>query len=285
MQLRDYTLIDVGGGMRDAWGAGILDAFMDSGITFPSAVGVSAGASNIATYIAGQRGRLKRFYTIYPKRKQYMGLGELMRHGSFINMKYIYEDISFPGCEDPFGIEAYHANPMDLTIVATDAETGKPVYFPKDSLQAGYMKPMEASGTIPVLCKPTFVDGHPYYDGGISDPIPHRKAFELGAVKLAVILTKPKDLFRDPKKDELFGSMLSRRYPEAGKALLGRAETYNRQLRELLDLEKEGKAFIIAPTDTCGVTTTKHKAENVEKLYQSGYWAGLEAAEKLMAIS
>ena len=266
-----YTIIDVGGGMRDIWGAGILDAFMDMGITFPAGIGVSAGASNLATFMAGQRGRLKRFYCDYSMRREYMGLGQLIRHGSFFNMKYIYEEISFPGGEDPFDIDAYLSNPMDLTIVSTDAETGHPVYFRKDSIGRNNMKTMEASGTLPVLCKPTVVDGRACYDGGISDPIPYEKAFADGAEKIVVILTKPKTVFRDPKKDERFGKMLSRKYPGAGKALLGRAETYNRQLRGLLDLEKEGKAFILAPKDTCGVTTLKHRTEDIEKLYRKGY--------------
>ena len=35
--------------------------------------------------------------------------------------------------------------------------------------------------------------------------------------------------------------------------------------------EKEGKALIIAPDDTCGVTTTKHRKEDVDRMYEKGY--------------
>ncbi len=270
----EFALIDIGGGMRDAFGAGVLDYLMDEGIHIRNCIGVSAGASNLSNYISGQRGRVLRFYDTYPQRRQYMGLWQLLRHGSLLNMKYIYEGISFPDREDPFDIEAYGKSEKDLIIVATNALTGKPVYFPKDSLRPYEMRSIEASGTIPVLCKPTFIDDIPYYDGGISDPIPYRKALELGADRIILIITKRRDDFRDPEKDRRAASILSRKYPESGKALSARAETYNRELREMLDLEKEGKAIIIAPDDTCGVTTTKHRKEDITKLYRKGYENG-----------
>ena len=50
-------LIDVGGGMRDVYGAGVLDCFLDEGISFPRAIGVSAGSGNLVSFLAGQRGR------------------------------------------------------------------------------------------------------------------------------------------------------------------------------------------------------------------------------------
>lgn len=276
-----YTLIDIGGGMRDAFGAGILDYFMDENIQFRNCIGVSAGASNLATYIAGQRGRVLRFYDTYPNRWQYMGIRQYLLHGSFLNMKYIYEDISLPGREDAFDFDTFRKSDCDFTIVATNALTGKPEYFPKSSISPTSMKSMEASGTIPVLCKPTMLDGIPYYDGGISDPIPYRKALEMGSDRLVIIITKRKDDFRDPERDRRAAGILSRKFPECGKTLSLRAETYNRELREILQLEKEGKAFIFAPDDTCGVTTTRHKAEDIRRLYQHGYDKAKEIKEFL----
>ncbi len=262
--------------MRDAFGAGVLDCLMDENISFPLCIGVSAGASNLVTYIAKQRGRIIRYYDTYPFRWQYMGLRQLLLHGSFLNMKYIYEDISFPGREDPLDYETYEASEKDMIIVATNALTGEPVYFAKDTLQSDDARTLEASGTIPVLCKPTMIDGTPYFDGGISDPIPYKKAFEHGADRIVVIITKRKDDFRDPEKDRRAVRILGRKYPECAAALSRRAETYNRELREVLALEKEGKALVVAPDDTFGVTTTKHKVEAVRKLYDHGYMKGSE---------
>lgn len=56
-------VIDVGGGMRAAYGAGVFDWCMDNEVHFDYCVGVSAGSANVVSYLAGQRGRNFVFYT------------------------------------------------------------------------------------------------------------------------------------------------------------------------------------------------------------------------------
>lgn len=46
-------LIVEGGGMKCAYSAGILDAFIDENITFDYAIGVSAGSANVASFWLG----------------------------------------------------------------------------------------------------------------------------------------------------------------------------------------------------------------------------------------
>lgn len=67
-------IIDVGGGMRDVFGAGVFDACLDNDITFDLGIGVSTGSANLAGFMAKQKGRSKRFYTEYAFRKEYMSL-------------------------------------------------------------------------------------------------------------------------------------------------------------------------------------------------------------------
>ena len=56
-------IIDVGGGQRDIYGAGVLDYCMKFGIRFDYCIGVSAGSANMASYLSGQSSRNFRFYT------------------------------------------------------------------------------------------------------------------------------------------------------------------------------------------------------------------------------
>ena len=44
-------LVLEGGGNRAIYTSGVLDAFMDQGITFPYVIGVSAGSCNAVSYI------------------------------------------------------------------------------------------------------------------------------------------------------------------------------------------------------------------------------------------
>ena len=54
-----YGVIDVGGGLRGIYGAGVLDRCLEEDLRFDLCIGVSAGSANMASYLAGQHGRNK----------------------------------------------------------------------------------------------------------------------------------------------------------------------------------------------------------------------------------
>lgn len=89
-----------------------------------------------------------------------------------------------------------------MYIVATDARTGEAIYFDKSSMARDCYDVMKASSSIPAVCRPYEIDGVPYYDGALSDPVPVEKAFRCGCDKVVLILTKPRDTIRTPKKDQ-----------------------------------------------------------------------------------
>ncbi len=57
-------VIDVGGGLRGVYAAGVFDYCMDQKIQFDLGIGVSAGSANVASYIAGQKKEIMRFIQI-----------------------------------------------------------------------------------------------------------------------------------------------------------------------------------------------------------------------------
>lgn len=50
-------LVLEGGGVRGIYTAGVLDVFLEQGITFDGVIGVSAGAIHACSYLSGQHGR------------------------------------------------------------------------------------------------------------------------------------------------------------------------------------------------------------------------------------
>ena len=59
-------LVLEGGGMRGSYTAGVLSAFEDNDVYFPSIYGISAGACNALSYISGQSYRNHDiFYEIF----------------------------------------------------------------------------------------------------------------------------------------------------------------------------------------------------------------------------
>ncbi len=264
-------VVDVGGGLRDMYGWGVFDYCLDQGIHFDVCVGVSAGSANVCSYMSGQRGRNRAFYLEYPLRKEYMGIGSFLKHKSFLNLEYIYDVLSRSDGENPFDYQAMVDNPAELIVVATEAETAKPMYFTKDDMSLDHYDPFKSSSAIPFVCKPYETNGIPCYDGALSDPVPVEKAFELGCDKVVLILTKPKDVPRTPGYDPKFAALIKHKYPKSAEALKNRYITYNAQVEKAKEYEKEGKVLILAPDSIEGMSTLKRDPEAIEKLYKKGY--------------
>ena len=159
-----------------------------------------------------------------------------------MNLKYIYETISLSDGESHLDTDAYESNPIDLYTV-----TGQAVYFSKDRLTRTGRRVVEASSALPVMCRPVEIDERNYYDGGVSDPLPCKRTAELGAEKTVAVLTKLKDSRKNPDKERLPARLISKRYPETGKAILKKAEVYNRSLDKMIALEEKGSMLILAP--------------------------------------
>ena len=50
-------VIDVGGGLRGIYAAGVFDWCLENGVKFDYGIGISAGSANVASYLSGQHGR------------------------------------------------------------------------------------------------------------------------------------------------------------------------------------------------------------------------------------
>ena len=267
-------VIDVGGGFRGIYAAGVLDYCMEHGIRFDLGIGVSAGSANLASYAAGQIGRNYKFYTEYAFRRQYMGIGNFIFKHSFIDMDYVYGTLCRADGEYPLDYPALRDNPMEFYVVATDAQMGQAKYFGKEDIRQDDYDIFKASSSIPFVCKPYEIQGVPYYDGALSDPVPVEKAFQLGCDRVVVILTKPEQELRTPERDEKVAARIRKKYPFAAEKLCQRAQHYSESVALSQEYAKHGKALIISPDDTCGVDTLKKDKSSLKRLYEKGYGDG-----------
>lgn len=264
-------VIDVGGGLRGVYGAGVFDRCLDDRIQFDYCIGVSAGSANIASYTAGQRGRNYRFFADYTFRKEYMSLGNMIKNGSYIGVDYIYGTLSNSGGEDPLGyteMANYHGI---IKTVATNALTGEAKYFEIGDYAQDDYSVLKASCSLPVVCKPYFINGVPYYDGGVSDPVPIDKAFADGCEKVVLILTKPIEASSASSRNSAAAKILKSKYPNTSAALLKMAEKYEASVKKALELQQQGKVLIIAPDNTCGMSTLTKDREKIDAMYRKGY--------------
>lgn len=264
-------VIDVGGGMRDIYGAGVFDRFLDDGVWFDYCIGVSAGSANLSSYLAKQRGRTYRFYTEYSFRKEYMSVRNFRKHGSYIDFNYVYDDLAASRGEDPLDYEVMTSFSGKYEIVLTDAVTGEAIYEDGGKMPRDKYDFIKASCSIPVVCKPREIEGVKYYDGGVADPVPLERALEEGCERVVLILTRPKAYRMAVGKENLAATVLKRKYPKTAEALVLRAVRYNKAVEKAIELEKEGKCIVVAPDDCCGIDTLTKDKEKLDELYRKGY--------------
>lgn len=263
--------IDVGGGMRAVYGAGVLDRCLDESLEFPYYIGVSAGSANIISYLGGHRGRTLRFYRDYSSRREYMSLYNFAKNKSYLGLDYIYTTLTQENGEDPLNFEIMRSHNCDFYIVSTDAVTGKTVYLDYRNMEKNDYFELKASSCIPFVCPAYEKDGNFFYDGGVSDPIPVQKALNDGCDKIIVTITLPADYRKPHKVPENVYRTLMKKYPETAPLMYSMVDKYNESIDYIQELEKQGKALILSPDDCCGVSTLKHPNKGIEALYQKGY--------------
>ena len=282
--VRKNGIVLEGGGMRGGYTAGVLDAFIENGITFDYCIGVSAGACNALSFIGRQKGRYIRANTEYLNDPRYMGLHSLLKTGYFLGNRFIFDDIT--DTLVPLDFDAFHKGlqTCPFVCVTTDCETGLARYDEITDLQAQRAL-VEASSSLPLISPTIPYDGHFLMDGGVADSIPLKRAQADGCRKCVVILTQ--DASYRKKKNKLMMPLrlkYGKRFPNMVKALERRYLSYNETL-DYVESEKEaGRAFVIQPGAPVTVGRMERNRDNIMALYQTGYLDGLANIAKVKAF-
>lgn len=270
-------LVLEGGAMRGMFTAGVLDVFLDNGIDVDCVVGVSAGALFGVNYLSGQRERVIRYNKRFNKDKNYMGLLPLMREGNIVSTEYAYDRV--PRKLDPFDDDAFKRSGVPFYAVTTDVHTGEAEYVRVNSVFE-QMDVLRASGSMPFLSKPVRIGEKEYLDGGISDSIPFEWLSAQGCDKLIVVLTRDMEYRKKPMSKALV-STYKRKYPNITRRLLNRHELYNKSVDLLKEWEKQGKAFVIRPSEEVKIGRIEKDEQKLQAVYELGLRDGNAIISKL----
>lgn len=270
-------LVLEGGAMRGLFTAGIIDVFMENGIVFDGAAGVSAGAAFGCNYKSNQPRRAIRYNTRFCRDKRYCSVRSLIRTGDMFGADFCYHEI--PDKLDLFDFETYRNSPMKFYAVCTDVETGKPVYHSCETMDDTGLEWIRASASMPLAARIVSVDGYNLLDGGISDSIPLKFMERAGYDRNVVILTQPRDYTKGKNKLMPLLKKVYRKYPEFVKAMENRHRMYNSQLKYVRKAEQEGSAYVIAPEEKLPVKRVEHAPDVLREVYRIGRLAGMKHLE------
>ncbi len=264
------ALVVEGGAMRGIFAAGVLDGFIEQNFfDFDFAIGVSAGSTNLVGYLCGQNGRSHKIITEFATNKRFIDMMRWLRGGHFCDVEWLWRQ-SYD--EVWLDFEYYQAHNIPLYVVTTSILTGKAHYPILNAENMHQIFP--ASCAIPLAYRDyPEVDGEPMTDGGIADAIPVRKAYELGARDLTVVLSRPLGYRKKADRMTPLIKRLFKNQPALQDVMLRRSQDYNDALEFLEKPPIDCKVTIIAPPADFKVGRfTRDK-----KLLQQGYGAGLNS--------
>lgn len=259
-----------GGALRTIFSSGACDALLDNDIMTDYVIGVSAGIAYGTSYVSKQTGRNLEILTKYAHTKDYMGWRHLIdpSNRSYFNIRFTYDRI--PNELVLFDYDEFNKYEGEVEAVVTNLLTGKPRYY-KVSAEDKTFKVLQASCSMPLLFPIVYLNSTPCLDGGISDAIPFKRAFQKGCDRVIVVLTREREYVKTPESMQALMNVYYSAYPEFCKAMKSRAERYNETREDLFELERQGKVLVICPDSTEGFSRTERNTQKIKELYQNGY--------------
>lgn len=274
-------LVIEGGASRTYFACGVMDRLLQEDIHADYIIGVSAGIAFGVSYCSRQFERNLRILKNYEEDKRYMGVRHLLdrKNKSYYNLEFVFETI--PKELVPFDYPVFYGRKERCIAVVTRLDTGEAEYIemPVDD----NFDVLKASCALPILFKPIGLNGVQYMDGGIADSIPFKKALADGCDRVIVLLSHPRGYIKGKEKATPLVKMAYRKHKKFLNSFQNRPEKYNESIRELEKLEKEGIAFVIAPTEEelRGIGRTEKKVRVLEPLYRSGFAQAERLSEEI----
>jgi predicted patatin/cPLA2 family phospholipase len=234
--LRKTALIVEGGAMRGAWAAGVLAYLQECGKRqYDLVYAASSGACSAAYFVADmwEPGlAIWRELACNVVRKS-----NFLRRKPIIDLAYL---VDYVMCKRiPLSAELLQTMPTRFFIVLTDCHTGDAVYF--QACDDRVFAALRATSSMPLATRGfDYVDGHPYADGGVSDPIPVQRAIQDGATDITVVLTHNPS-FRLKAVPRWMGRLAYPDFPRVAEVWLARQ---NVNYNAALDLMKQQPAGV-----------------------------------------
>jgi len=245
------AIVAEGGGQRGIFTAGVLDAFQHENFNpFSIGYGVSAGAQNLFSYFMGMPGYARRAIAeISVKPKFFVPYRWFGRCGMLDLDSYFAHLISDENFGLPYRQTQAVAERRQLYFVATSRSTLRASYLDPDP--SNVFQYLKASSAVPLLYKEGVrIGDETMIDGAVSDPLPVKQAYKLGARNIVVLRTVP-----DTKYCSYWGQWLSSL--KIDKALPSQywqmLDTHERAYKDALDFIENPPAdvtlSVIAPQE------------------------------------
>jgi predicted patatin/cPLA2 family phospholipase len=268
------ALVVEGGAMRGIFSAGVLDVFLEERFRpFDLALGVSVGASNVLSYLAGQHGRARRCFLGPMSRSEFIDPWRMLRGGHWLDLDWLWDAITR---EDPLDCAAAATSGVEYALVATCARTGLPRYLTPCADEM--LEALKASCALPVLYRRTVrIGGDAMVDGGLSDPLPVREAYRRGARTIVVVRSRAAGYVKRARLANHIGAWTMRSVPGVARACRGAARAYRDGAEFLRSPPSDCTIIHVAPSSALVTGRTTRDRAALERDYALGRALGRQA--------
>jgi predicted patatin/cPLA2 family phospholipase len=266
------ALVVQGGAMRSVFSAGILDAFLEKKFNpFDFYIGVSAGASNLAAFLSGTPGTSLKIFQDYACRAEFINYPRFLRNGHLIDLDWLF-DVVFR--QSPLNLASIYSHARPLYVCVTNVVTGRAVYVETNPDNLLYT--LKASTALPVFYRNfPVIDGHIMTDGGVADAIPVARAIALGARRIMVLRTRPKDYIVKDTLVHRWVRWQMRNYPQLHASMQRRVIQHREALRLIRNPPPGVKVIEVCPPHQFSAGRFNRKTD----MLHLGYQSGLELAD------
>ena len=261
-------LVLEGGAKRGIYTAGVLDVLLENNILTDGVIGVSAGAIHGCSYVAKQLGRSIRYNLKYNDDYRFMSFKSLIKTGNMVDTNFAYHEL--PEKLDPFDHQAFENSNIKFYATCTNVQTGKAEHILCPNLKEHYIDYLRASASMPLVSQIVYLDGKPYLDGGISDSIPLKAAFDLGYNKNIVVLTRPQGYIKKPFSMLWLAKIFYKKFPQFINTLKNRHNEYNQTLEYIKNLENPGRILVIRPSKYNKISRMETDIKKIKQMYELG---------------
>jgi predicted patatin/cPLA2 family phospholipase len=273
---RKTALIVEGGAMRGAWAAGVLAFLHETGRRqYDLVYAASSGACSAAYFVAGL---WEPGLTIWRElASKVVRKTNFLRRKPIIDLAYLVDHVIRQHV--PLSVEALQKTPTRFFIVLTDCHTGGPVYFHvcDDRVFAA----LRATSSLALATRGfDFVDGQPFADGGVSDPIPVRRAIADGATDITVVLTH-KLTFQLKSKPRWLGRIAYPEFPKVAQVWTARQNVSYNDALELMKHPPTGvRIQVFSPLRPLPVGSFTVEQKRIDAALVLGHDEALAQAER-----
>ena len=276
MQQNKTALIVEGGGSRGVFSFGVIDSFIKASFNpFDMHFGVSNGAVVQLWYLL-KVSDYNLDKMLFSASKKYVRYSNILFNKSIMNFEKLYQDANkvFP---IDFDRLQRNLDGKNFYIVVSDGETAQPEYV--ELSRENYINEMLATGSLPVLMKnPIMLNNKRKYDGGITDPLPVKKAYEMGARNITLIRTYEESFIRKTKLENYIAALATKSYPNISRALISNTATYNSALEFIKNPPSDCKIIQICPPHRLKT----RRATTNQSIMKADYLVGIQAGQKFL---